>query len=115
MASLGVLKRISGNTFDHDVVAFGALKRTRFKARAIRRDAREHRANAAAFADRTLYGCRFHDAPSPKNSWAGTSESTGFADDGSLSFECLFGAASLTVALTSLFVVIGIFVSLAFF
>ena len=44
MASLGVLKRISGNTFDHDVVAFGALKRTRFKARAIRRDAREHRA-----------------------------------------------------------------------
>src|SRR5436189_4846074 len=31
-----------------DVIAFGALKRTRFKTRAIRRDAREHRANAAA-------------------------------------------------------------------
>jgi hypothetical protein len=36
MASLGVLKRISGNTFDHDVVAFGALKRTRFKAGTVR-------------------------------------------------------------------------------
>jgi len=62
-----VLKRISGNTFDHDVVAFRALKRTRFKARAIRRDAREHRAIAAAFANRTLYGCRSHDAPLPQN------------------------------------------------
>jgi len=36
MASLGVLKRISGNAFDHDVVAFGALKRTRFKAGTVR-------------------------------------------------------------------------------
>ena len=67
MASLGVLKRISGNTFDHDVVAFGALKRTRFKARDIRRDAREHRANAAACAYPTLYRCRFHDAALPQN------------------------------------------------
>jgi len=35
MASLGVLKRISGNAFDHDVVAFGALK-PRFKAGTVR-------------------------------------------------------------------------------
>jgi hypothetical protein len=46
------------------LIAFRALKRARVKARAIRRDAREHRANAAASADRTLYGCRelFHHA-----------------------------------------------------